>query len=231
MAKGALAYSLVPMNPPRDMRSCASLMCATCPNVGKLPIVAIGNNPEKIEKMFVRLGWDCNVHKPRLNFCPKCVRQRVIRAEDENPKPTRTGGAVLTDAPPLRGPRDAVVAFSDLRAGTRTSSSPKEDKMSIKDLSAEQKAALRRALDANFDDSTGRFIGDVSDHSISEKLNIPRLTVIEFREASYGELKEDPEIAAFVQQMADAKRVLTGLQSTFAKMELKLEQMRRKVGL
>lgn len=224
MATRPLAYSLVRVDPPRDMRSAAELMCAGCPTTQKIPIVALGNSPEWIGKMFARLGWDCNIHKASANFCPKCVKARQTRVlEPAPPKPER----VLPTLPRAPGLMDSI----KLGAGTRTHSSPKEEHLAIKDLSTEQKAALRRALDANFDDSTGRYINDVSDHSISEKLGIPRATVIEFREASYGELKDDPEITGLQMQIADCKRILTNLQSTIAKMETKLEAVRRKVGL
>ena len=51
----ALAYSISPLDPPRDLRSAAVLVCANCGDKGKIGISGIGNNPEKIQKMFCHL--------------------------------------------------------------------------------------------------------------------------------------------------------------------------------
>lgn len=225
----ALAYRLASFDPPRDMRSSAHLNCATCTNVGKLPIVAMGNNPEKIEKMFIRSGWDANIHKAHLNFCPTCVRRREIEAKARLPVQV---GRVFQDDGEKIATVDLTRApglMDSLKAGVR--SSPKEDKMTLKTLSPEHKAALRRELDANFDDTTGQYLPNVTDHTISEKLGIPRAVVIEFREAGYGELKEDPELSSLRLNIADAKKILGNMQSTLEKLTDRVAAYGRKIGM
>ncbi len=101
----------------------------------------------------------------------------------------------------------------------------------MKDLTPDQKAALRREMDATFDDAIGRWLDGNSDHLVSEKLGIPRFIVTEYRELSYGPLKEDPEIAAIGQTLAEAKRTIVNLSASIQKIEARLEEVRRKVGI
>lgn len=220
MSKDApLSYRLGPWDPKHgDMRQTAFTQCATCPTVGKIPIVHLGNNPEKIAKLYIRGEWDYDVHNPRRCFCPKCTKQRAIKAGEEVERMQKAPAPGLKEAQRIQVLSPPKVI--DMR-----------NEIGIKALNPQQKADLRRELDSTFDDSVGRYLDGNSDHKISEKLGIPRIVVEEFRENFYGELQDDPEIRAFRQQLDDAKRVLGNLQSSINKMELKLDEIARKVGL
>ena len=77
-----LAYAIEANDPKSgDMRPMAVLSCANCPNTGRLSVAGFGNNPERIEQQFIRVGWECDVHHPKQNFCPTCVKRRKIMAE------------------------------------------------------------------------------------------------------------------------------------------------------
>lgn len=213
----ALAYALRAYDAPRnDMRSTAVLTCVGCGFQGKLVIQAIGNNPNMIEKLFIRMGWDCDVHNARKNWCPKCVRQRAIRlGQEEKPKTVGTG-PLKPEYPGLTPPKP-----------------PKEEpkEMSLKDLSPEQKTALRNELGGTFDEKIGRYLDGNSDFAIAEKIGVPRKLVVEFREAFYGELKDDPQVTAFRQQLSDAERILSNLQDSVNKMKIKLDEIAKRVGV
>lgn len=219
----ATSYRIGTWAPPGDMRPTAISRCAKCGNEGRLIIAGVGNNPHKIEKFYIRLGWDYDVFSPGNCICPKCVRQREIRATEEVTRPRPVS------APPgLRTAQIAQALNPQKELPMRSSS---KEEVGIKSLSPEQKAKLRGELDSTFDDSVGRYLDGNSDHKISEKLGIARATVQEFRENFYGELQDDPEISAFRQQLEDAKRVVSNIQASVAKMELKLDEISRKVGL
>ena len=218
-----LAYSLRPWDAANgDMRQTAHLQCASCPVVGRLSVVGIGNNPDMIQKLFIRMDWDCDVHHPSENYCPKCTKQRAIRAgEAVAARKSIADGIRSAQQKQALNPREPMQARS---------SSPRGD-IGIKSLTPAQKSQLRTQLDSTFDDSIGRYLEGNSDHKISELLGIPRATVEEFRENFYGELQDDPEISAFRMQLDDAKRVMSNLQSSINKMELKLDEISKKVGL
>lgn len=222
----SLAYSLGAKDPAAgDMRTFASIKCPKCGRLGSLNVSGFGNNPNLIERGFIRMGWDCNVHKPGQCLCPICVKQREIRAAGESPKA------------PAPKPASVPGLLDSIRigAGTRSQpvpSTPVGDKpMSLRDLPAAQKTTLRTALESYFDPDKGAYTDGMNDHRVSEELGIPRVLVIEFRETFYGELKEDPEIKTFRQQMEDAKKVMANLQSTMQRMEVKLAELLKKNGL
>ncbi len=223
-----LAYMIQANDPAaNDMRPFAKITCAKCQAGGRISVVGYGNNPEWIEKQFIRLGWSCNVHKATECICPKCVREREIRAQDDLREKAQSAPArVLPSKPP--GLMDSI----RIGAGTRKSSSPMEDKVvTIKDLSPKQKGELRTAIEGYFDPDKGQWTDGYSDHRVSEELGIARVIVAEFRDTFYGELQEDPEIKAFRTQLAELKSVLSNLQGTASKMELKLAELLKKHGL
>ena len=214
-----LAYDIVPLDPPADRRASARLKCRECGEYGKIPVAGMPNNPERYEKLFIRLGWDADVFHPGKNWCPKCVRLRKIRANEPTepvPKPR-----VFTT-----GPLTPVFEVP-LGAGTR-SSSMGDQVTDIKKLGNEQKAKLRKEIEEFFDDSTGRYLEGQSDHTISDRLQIARAVVAEFRENFYGELKEDPETAALREGIEECKRAQAAIQSRLQKLEIKLNEVREK---
>lgn len=220
MANTTLAYEIRPLNPPEDMRPAATLQCAGCDVKGKLPIMGFGNNPEKIQQAFIRLGWRCDVHKASGNFCPKCMKEKAVRAE---------AAAKRNDEQRKEEKQVELRAFT--RTPVSTASSPQMVEVrSLRDLTPDQKFKLRQSLDHSFDDSSGRYIDGHTDHTVSERLGIPRAIVIEFRELMYGPLKEDPLVTNLRDQLSEAKKALAGIQSDVAKMELLLAEVAKKNG-
>lgn len=218
-ANRPLAYRMGPFDPAHgDMRNAAHLTCEDCGTVGKLPVVHMGNNPEWIEKMFIRLNWDADVHKPKQCFCPKCVRLRKIRKDIEVPQPARPPKALVH-----------VAQHFGLGSGTR--STPKENDVTMKDLTPAQKTALRNELGGTFDEGAGRYLEGNSDHLVSEKTGVPRAVVVEFREAFFGPLQEDPEIAAFKQQLAEAHKFAKNFEVSLKRLDDLAAKISRKVGL
>lgn len=236
----ALVYEIVKHDPPRDMRSAAQLRCAECGDTGNIIIAGMGNNPEKIQKLFIQIGWDADVFHKAKNWCPKCVRQRRIRVANEEGIPKLPEGvrvlpsmlpAPVTPTQRVAAPKIIPDHFS-IGSGTRTSSSKEVNPVTdIRKLTTEQKSSLRTGLESFFNPDTGRFEDGWSDHRISEELQIPRAVVAEFREIFFGEIKTDPEIVAFVQQYEEAKRVMGNLQSSLEKMHTKLEALLKKHGV
>lgn len=57
-------------------------------------------------------------------------------------------------------------------------------------------ATMFRLLSDHFDTVAGRYVDGWSDEKIAKQTDIAKATVIEFRKAGFGEIKEDPAIAA-----------------------------------
>lgn len=228
MASSPLAYTIEAADPAAgDMRPFAKGTCAECGNRQRINVTNVGNRPALIQQLFSRVGWDFDAHKPSKCFCPGCVRKRIERRAGESPKDP----VPVPAKPRIPGLMDNVKAGLAETARITVSSPKKDEARTLKDLAAAQKSSLRTALESYFDPDSGQYSDGMNDHTISEELGIPRALVAEFRDTFYGELKQDPEIMAFVQQMEEAKKVLANLQSTFNKMELKLEQLLKKNGM
>ena len=241
MAKqaGALAYRIGPIDAKNgDMRAYAFLPCATCDNIGKLSIAGIGNNPEKISKLFVRMNWHVDVHNAKKNFCPECVNRQQIRKEEDREKQRREATAkarvLATVETPEEPPTTALgVGLMDaIKRGDNEkprSNAPAVEWKSLKDLPRDKKELLRTAMDSYFDAEKGRWEGDYNDDKVAEESAVPRVLVVEFRESFYGVLQEDPVIVALTQEIMQVKRMAKNLtEVTIPKLEQRIEELRKK---
>lgn len=215
-----LSYELAPLSPPTDLRTSAVLKCASCGATQKIPIMAWGNNPEKIIQAYIRLGWTADQHRAKDCLCPKCVRLRVAKAAI---KPAATEGEKPMEFPRAKTTETLSRNLSMLSKTTHISS--------VRDMTPDQKTALRLRLEKSFDDSTGRYLDNQSDHLISEEMRIPRAVVIEYRELMFGPLKEDPEIGELRSVISDLKNGLADIQSRLNKAELRLNEVSKRNGL
>jgi len=200
-----LSYELAPLSPPTDLRTSAVLKCASCGATQKIPIMAWGNNPEKIIQAYIRLGWTADQHRAKNCLCPKCVRSKVTKVVSMDSL------SKLSTKLPLA---ETITHIS-----------------SVRDMTPDQKTALRLRLEKSFDDSTGRYLDNQSDHLISEEMRIPRVVVIEYRELMFGPLREDPEIGELRSVISDLKNGLADIQSRLNKAELRLNEVSKRNGL
>lgn len=226
MATPGLAYRVAWLDPPRDKRSAAHVTCSKCQAIGKLPIVSMNNNPEKIATMFRRMDWECDGFHPAKNVCPSCIRKRITKRLQER-REEQNGRALPTTTVPQVVRDDAPRHFEEmpLVAGTR------KEVINISDLSRQQKAEVRKELDTHFNEETGQYEDGYSDNMLAEGLGIPRVLIAKFREDLYGPLLQDPEVEAFEKMMEEGKRTIANLQATFARMETRLDELRKKRGL
>lgn len=221
-----LSYELVPLSPPTDLRTSAALKCASCGVIQKIPIMAWGNNPEKIIQAYIRFGWTADQHRAKDCLCPKCVK---LKATKSAIKPAATEGEN-----PMGFPREKFFTrekFVETLSGKPSMLSKTTHISSVRDMTPDQKTALRLRLEKSFDDSTGRYLDNQSDHLISEEMRIPRVVVIEYRELMFGPLKEDPEIGELRSVISDLKSGLADIQSRLFKAELRLNEVSKRNGL
>lgn len=66
---------------------------------------------------------------------------------------------------------------------------------------AQERAKIRTALETHFDDATGCYLDGYSDQRIGTDLNLPWAMVTKIREAAYGPIRVDPEIAGLRAEM------------------------------
>lgn len=238
---GGLSYRIKPEAPEiGNMRNLAHANCSVCGAEGKVPIGGIRNNPEKIEKLFVRKGWDFDRFNEKRCICDRCVRNREIRLEGERDAARVAASKAARVLPtleivrPTAAPMSAPGLMTAVKAGPQPKAPPPPEPMamSIKDLKPADKASLRTAIEAYFNPDTGQWAAEWSDHRVSEETNIARVVVAEFRDSFYGPIKDDPILRALTDELGQVKAILRNMEeTTVPRLERKLDEYRKKVGL
>lgn len=84
----------------------------------------------------------------------------------------------------------------------------------LREPSYEERLKIREALDKYFDDQAGCWLDDWSDQKAGAHANVPWAMVTRIREAAYGPIKVDPEVAAIrallAQLSAEIKALAAG---------------------
>lgn len=90
----------------------------------------------------------------------------------------------------------------------RDAKCPKCQETKVTDLSKEtlrRQRQMHRLLEDHFDEEAGRYRGDWSDAKIAQETGLSPAAVSKARDAGYGELREDPELAALRQEWAEVR--------------------------
>jgi hypothetical protein len=144
-------------------------------------------DPEFFAKRATQLGW---VAFPRRHqsstYCPKCrgpnKRAPVDTKEDPMPPPT-----TLPTAPP------SMLLDSTPVPSVMPGETQPVLKMPTKELTADQRFAIRDKLEHYFDDKVGGYLENYSDQRIAELCGVPRMHVERIREAAFGPIRVDEE--------------------------------------
>lgn len=75
-------------------------------------------------------------------------------------------------------------------------------------LTVEERAKVRRDLDAVFDDSAGMYLDGATDRTIADKHKLPWASVAAYREAAYGPLRSDPEFEALKSAVGVVRQIM-----------------------
>jgi len=202
--------------PGGQYRAAAHVVChgRACDVVATLPMANATNNPEWVAKQMRAKGWVIDGFHAGLNRCPTCVADQRQRRRGESPgaKPVPPRGEIMTAKNP------AGVTLTPLSA--------------VLPPTVEQKAAIRRELDGNFDEKLGCYLAGQNDHVIAERLKLPRQMVTSFREFAYGPIKVVPELDALrLEQTSLSERAATVLREATAVADQARDLDRRLVAL
>jgi len=152
--------------------------CAQCGAHEDITINAASkHNPESYARFAANHGWSADAFKKRQCICPKCLDEAAQR------KAVKKGENVVK-----------LSAVNDINPAARKPS-------------PEEKARIRAKLDALFDDSKGLYLDSASDQTIGRELDLPWAWVQQVREAAYGPLRVDPELAALKAQIEQAQKI------------------------
>ncbi len=72
-------------------------------------------------------------------------------------------------------------------------------------ITPDQRLAVRNLLDHHFDDGVGGYIDGFSDQKVAEQAGVPRIFVERAREAAYGPIRLDPVVGQLREDVAALK--------------------------
>lgn len=81
----------------------------------------------------------------------------------------------------------------------------------LRDPTPQERQRIRALLDKQFDDAAGCYLDGYSDQKIGADLNLPWAMVTKIREAAYGPIKVDPEVAGLRAELSDLRRKIDAL--------------------
>lgn len=166
----------------------AIFTCTDCGDTLRTKINYGSMNPEAIAKRVRAAGWECHSHKASATRCPTCQTRRAHNARGDTPNKDT----------PVTTPK-ATLALVD------------------REPTPDQRLKIRQKLDALFDDAAGSYLDGASDQKIGEDLNLPWAWVQKIREAAYGPIRVDPEVAKLKSDVAALQRAISAASADFEK--------------
>lgn len=86
-----------------------------------------------------------------------------------------------------------------------------EVKQAQRELTQAERLKVRAMLDKHFDDGAGCWLDNYSDQKAGEEIGVPWAFVTKIREAAYGPIRVDPEVAALKAELVQIGRDLAGV--------------------
>lgn len=169
---------------PGGGRQLARFVCARCTAHAELPIVLVAGkmSPHDTLKRAEAAGWRLSGLRAE---CPSCQAVSAARAKGDRPGPKSLTPATAQ-----------VIQMADTKP---------------RDPTPQERVKIRAILDAQFDDGAGCWLDGYSDQKAGEEVGVPWALVTKIREAAYGPIRVDPEIASLRAELVQIGRELAAL--------------------
>lgn len=125
--------------------------------------------------------------------------------------------------PKCAGPRKSAPSPEPMKAPIMTAV------VSIREITSDQRLAIRALLDKHFDDKAGVYLDGQTDERIAEAVKVPRIHVERIREAAYGPIRVSAEYLEARAALDEAKRAVAAHAEAFKAVEAKMRAAEEKV--
>lgn len=164
------------------------VQCSYCP---KTAVIRLGGGalpPDVARKKFVQRGWD--IHKKAA--CPDCRHKLKAPSAPSAQKVI----PMAKPASPVQPAQTTIRSLSQL---------PRLEVAAPREMSPGDRRKVFRAIDEVWDERAARYDGSVTDNSIAETLNVPRIWVETVRKESFGDAGGNDEIAALLTELGEVE--------------------------
>lgn len=191
-------------------RGAANFTCVRCHCSADLPLVRQRSafNPEATVKRAEAAGWRVNGARAE---CPSCLARGGERKRGDSPAPKPV---------PQKQPTARVIPMAEAKPATRGET--------LREASPQERVKIRAVLDRHFDDGAGCWLDGYSDQKAGEEVGVPWAIVTRIREAAYGPIRVDPEVAGIRAEIVQVARDLVALNDRHAALAKRLEALAAK---
>lgn len=95
---------------------------------------------------------------------------------------------------------------SELRKMEAKMAKTAPDVVVLRDPTPDQRALIRKTIEAHFDDEYGCYMDDYSDQRVADEAGVARVVVERMRDAAFGPIRVTPELLAMRKEVADLRR-------------------------
>jgi hypothetical protein len=172
------------------------------------------NNPRKHGNFFGaqarKRGWDTDGEAVNRVYCPDCRKTPAWSRSRRQVELDSVVIPAMSEPPVIDGYAEPVPALPP----------PEQERPHMPrdhiELTSAQRLEIRRMLDQFFDDKEGCYLPNadgeaISDQAIGQCVGVPWAEVTKIREAAYGKILIDPELAALRNQMASLDAEMAAL--------------------
>lgn len=179
-----------------DNREVARFVCSRCAGHVESPLIKSGQRRSMNPEATIKRVQAVGWQISGLRVeCPRCVASSAARAAGDKPDPKPTA---------------KVIPMAEVK---------------MREPTPQERVKIRGILDKHFDDGAGCWLDGYSDQKAGEEINVPWALVTRIREAAYGPIRVDPEIAAMKAEMAQIGRELAALAEKHNAAQKRLEAM------
>lgn len=131
-------------------------------------------NPDSLVRSAINRGWEADPFRKSHVRCPKHANPHRAKNDTNSELRKLEAKMAAQPAPP----------------------SPSSPPSPIREPTADQRANVRKLIEAHFDEDLGYYLDGFTDEKIAVAINVPRIVVERIREAAYGPIKVSQEAIA-----------------------------------
>jgi len=100
----------------------------------------------------------------------------------------------------------------------------------LREATPQERVKIRAVLDKSFDDAAGCWLDGYSDQKAGEEIGVPWAIVTRIREAAYGPIRVDPEVAGLRAELVQIGREIAALMEKHSAATKRLDALAGKRG-